>query len=400
MLRTPKILTGLLVAAFLSVTTVIELGSASGAGPTPSPTSGSTAAAAPGKVTFGVEPASAKGADGRAYFAFGATPTALVTDHVALLNFSYQPLPLVLVATDAINTAQGGITGLQDTAVPIDAGSWINVPKEGAPILVPARTASGPGQVTLPFSVKIPAKAAPGDHTALILAVLSTVSSTSKDFHVRLLQRVGVRVYIRVTGTLRPELAVTNLKATYHDNWNPIGGGFTHLTFNVSNVGNVKLGGLVGISVKGFFGTTSRPAKLINVGLLLPGNSIQLSLDVPGTFPEFRETAMVSVKPLTATGDVDPAVASVSSAQAFWAIPWALIGLIVVVLLVLWLVWRRLRRRRASGGSAALGRHTTPNANGGQAPERQPAVGGQRVHRTARSSRRTRPGPAIEGSSK
>jgi hypothetical protein len=277
-------------------------------------------------------------------------------------------LTLQVLATDALNTDTGGLTGRPGKDKPTDAGSWIKLTGPTSGLRVPAATASGPGKVILPFSVNVPANASPGDHTGLILAVLSSIAKNAQGVNVRLDQRVGTRVFLRVSGELRAQLEVEDLQATYHPTWNPFSPGSTTLSFNLRNSGNVKLGGLVSAEVKGLFGQRATADDAAQIPLLLPGNAVPLTIEVPGVYPEFREAATVIELPVMAKGDVDPAVSRAEGTVAFWAIPWpVIIAVLVLIALVTLAIWRRRRSSSpppiAPSGKHAS-RHATPSNSG------------------------------------
>ena len=111
---------------------------------------------APGRVTFGIEPASASGADGRASFTFGVTPGAVLFDHVSLLNYSSVPLTLQVYARDAEETTGGGFGLLPASSTSRGVGAWISGPPGDAAVEVPPETAKGqPGQTVVPFTVQV-----------------------------------------------------------------------------------------------------------------------------------------------------------------------------------------------------------------------------------------------------
>src|ERR1700722_6635863 len=62
---------------------------------------------APDRVTFGLAPASATGPDGRPALDYTVSPGEVISDHVAALNYSDQPLTLRLYASDAVETNLG-----------------------------------------------------------------------------------------------------------------------------------------------------------------------------------------------------------------------------------------------------------------------------------------------------
>jgi hypothetical protein len=164
--------------------------------------------------------------------------------------------------------------------------------------------------------------------------------------NVRLDQRVGTRMFIRVAGALEPNLAIENLSATYTGTLNPVGKGTAVVDFTVANRGNVKLGGRMTVDVSGLLGRQAS-VTLPDQGLILPGNAVNFSVEVADVLPQVRDTATVTIIPLKLQGDADPELPDVVASTSFWAVPWTLIATILALLLVGWFLWRR----------RAIGRH-------------------------------------------
>jgi hypothetical protein len=296
------------------------------------------------RVTFGIEPASARRADGRPDFSFGVTPGALLHDHVAVVNYSSVPLSLQVYATDAIETSGGGFGLLPATTRPTGAGSWISLPTRFGTVRVPAESAKEPGEVVVPLVIRIPDSAAPGDHVGGVVASLQTVGTNSRGQKIDLIQRVGTRVFIRVAGPLAPKLSVAGLQATYHGTLNPVGQGRVRVSFVVTNSGNVMLGVNQSVSVSGMLGS-KRQVALAKVPLLLPGASLHESVTVPGVRPQVRLRATVSALALVPVGV--PAEGPTTASTWLWAIPWALIAPVLFVLAAAFAAYRARARRSA-----------------------------------------------------
>jgi hypothetical protein len=332
---------------------------ASAASPTPTPTPGGKASTPTNPlgtdknvVTFGIQPAGLGKVDQRGYFTYSATPGAHLSDHAAILNYSTKPLTLQVDITDALSTPTGGFALLADGQKPKDVGTWVSYPPKLHTMVVPARTADKPGERDLPLTVVIPANATPGDHVGGITVSLLSLATSPNGSKYKLVQRVGARLFIRVSGALRPELTVENLGASYHGTLNPLGKGHATITYTVHNTGNVALGGTQEVSVSGLFGSTAKAKDLAQIPLLLPGFSINVSVDVAGVVPAFRETATVSLTPLKIEGtDLPPAGPWIAS-TGFWAIPWPWIGLLCFLLLSLAVFEWRMRHRRRGGDQA------------------------------------------------
>ena len=135
-----------------------------------------------------------------------------------------------------------------------------------------------------------------------------------------MLQAVGVRVYGRVVGPLHPRLAVGHLSlslgssvATQFD-----GSVDAHVRFTVANPGNTVLSPVATVELTTPFGTAAR--RTLTIGQLLPGNALAYGLDFPG---------VSSYSHLHATVTVTAPRATASATVTAWAVPWALL---VVVL--------------------------------------------------------------------
>jgi hypothetical protein len=310
-----------------------------------SPASAATSSKSPTRVTFGVEPASARGADGRPYFSFGVTPGAIVFDHVSVLNYSSVPLSLQLYATDAIETSAGGFGLLAASTRPTGAGSWISLPARFATVRVPPESAKAPGQVVVPLVVRVPDHATSGDHAAGVVVSLRTVGTNSSGQRVVLLQRVGTRVFIQVAGALAPKLAVTDLHASYDGSLDPVGRGQVTVSYLLRNTGNVDLAVDQAVAVSGFL--DAKQVALPKVLFLLPGAALPESVVIAGVWPQFLLRATVVARPMAPAGINNvPGMQAVRTSSSLWAIPWPLLLLIALVALAGFLVRRARTRAR------------------------------------------------------
>jgi hypothetical protein len=333
--------------------------------PAPSATGGSVASN-PHVATFGVAPASARGADGKPSFTYGATAGARLSDHAAVLNYGATAITVRLIAVDAVTTDAGGLSGRDLTQQNTDLGAWVTLPRSAAKVTVPPRTAKGPGQTIVPFTVSIPAGASPGDHSALLLAVLSASGKDSSGANIQLDQRVGTRMFLRVSGVITPKLTVSDLTAEYQGSLNPLAAGTMSVTYTVHNTGNVTLGAVVDVTVAGLLGATAK-GREGSVGILLPGNEVRQTVVVPGVWPQFRESIKVVAHPrLTSSGSA-PGLVDASAETSVVVVPWGLLLLVVLAGIVGLTVW--LVRRRGGGGAPGERRVRTETPRGrGAAP--------------------------------
>lgn len=331
-------------------------GAASSSGPA-SPAPGGEQAggpASPGNAVFGLQPANAQSVDSRPYFSYAATPGSRVTDNVAVVNVGNDALPLAVYATDARSTPSGDITFLTADEQPTGAGAWVALSGGLPTIDVPGRTeASGPGVTIIPFTITVPADAQPGDHVAAVMASLKVRSTNSQGSSVDLDQRVAMRLYIRVSGDISPKLVVENLKITYRGTVNPIGSGAATVTYRIRNAGDILLGATQSISVEGLVGGTTNGPVPPEITALLPGNSVEMRVEVPDVMPSLRLTATVELRPKFAlSADSRTSLSQVIAKASVWAMPWVLMLIVVAVIAALVLLTVRFFHRRGQGGGA------------------------------------------------
>ncbi|WP_326787357.1 COG1470 family protein [Streptomyces sp. NBC_00151] len=277
-----------------------------------------TALAAEG---WSVVPASGGTAGGRpSVYAEGA-PGTVLQDAVSVLNPGARPLTVRLRGADADNTADGGFTVRERSA---DAGAWIafaghadgrRTAVRELSVRVPART-----RADVPFTIGVPAGAAPGDHPGAIVA--SGGGRTS-----------AVRVQLRVAGPALSALTVEHVR---------VGGG--RISYELVNRGTTVLAPRLAVHADGVFGTLlDRGPRALPVELL-PGR--RATLHEPWTGPPSLDAADVRLTVTAAGGVRSTATASVRFVS--WG-PVAGAGAALVALLVALSAVRHRRRAGARG---------------------------------------------------
>lgn len=293
------------------------------------------AAAAPadtGRVTFGVRPT-----NGRPTYAYAATPGGVFTDKLEVSNAGTTPLTLKVYAGDAFNPKGGGFDLLAAGHDSTDVGSWVSIAQPT--VKVPAR-----GKVLVPFRLTVPATATPGDHTGGIVAALTTVRTDAKGNRVAVEQRVGARLYLRISGALAPALTVEGLTARFHPSLNPFGRSTTTLTYRVRNAGNVRLGARQTVSVSTLVGGDRVVPGLADLPEILPGNAVDVTTEVHSTLPAIWLTSSVRAEPVAEPGDQHLAMTATTREHGFWAVSWTLLAVVAAVAALVTLGWRRHRR--------------------------------------------------------
>jgi hypothetical protein len=336
---------GLALVAALTVMPVLSAVAA--------PASAALPSADPPPITWSVEPADAAGVEERDSLAYAVDPGTQIVDSIAVSNFGDAATTFQLYATDATNDFETGAFGLlPGDEQPSDVGSWITVADDEITVQPGARA-------IVSFTVLVPSDATPGDHTAGIVASFTTPSTDGNGQAVELEQRVGARVYLRVSGDAVAQVEATGLVAGFGPSWNPFGGGTATVDYAVSNTGNVRVDVDHDIVVHAFGIelATLHPEEVVN---LLPGQSAHISLEAPGVAPLLLIWGVVTLKPGVPTDTVassaeqkadgtpaDPRpeveFQAVTAETTTGAVSWTLLILLLLVIVGIWLVVRYVR---------------------------------------------------------
>jgi hypothetical protein len=296
-------------------------------------TAAPTSAHAADNGSWSVYPVASKIA-ARPYFYLSADPGQTVTDKVAVANRTGRPLTFPLYAADAYNTARDGgfaVRTVKETMHGV--GAWARTVKSR--ITVPAHKT-----VTVPFTLRVPEDAEPGDHPGAIVALDEHVDPGSGRVALGVQRAVGARVYLRVGGPTLPALSVEHVHIGHHQPLVPgLGDSRATITYTLRNTGNVTLHPKVDLRARGLFGRTLLDRDLTRVpSELLPGQHVTLTESWHGA-PQLNRAAVT----LTASA---PGTRQSASAS-FLALPWLVVALVSAAGVVTGVLLVRARRGRA-----------------------------------------------------
>ncbi|CAM5445331.1 hypothetical protein SAVIM338S_02701 [Streptomyces avidinii] len=295
--------------------------------------------------TWGVFPTPPAGAamTDRAYFFHQGEAGATVNDSATIVNSSDKEVTFRIFATDAVNTPVGGAFALLPVETkPKDVGTWIVLPPETkGTVTVPPK-----GRKDIPFSVKVPADATPGDHVGGIVALNTEVEGIQQEGKVQVgvKRQVGARLYFRVPGPLTPGLSVEDVKVSRTAPLLPwVKDARAKISYALVNRGNVVVEPKVTVTAEGVFGrrVMDRPARELKL-VLLPGQRIELTED----WADAPQSDWVTVD-ITAGATAYPDLVSSSTAD-FVAVPWPALGALLVLAGAAITVWALRRRRRTA----------------------------------------------------
>lgn len=271
----------------------------------------------------------------RTHYTLQGSPGESITDYVLITNSSKVAAEFDVYATDAFNTDTGSFDLLPAAKKPIDIGTWVSFPQ-------PKITIPAGATITTAFRITVPPNVTPGDHVGGVIVSLSSGTD------VRLDTRVGVQLYMRVPGNLRPVLSITYLKPTYNGPDNLLDRGGVDVIYTVENTGNIRLQSHPTLKAQtALFGYDLAEAKLSDLPELLPGAKVTFHGKLDGVRPVGPVTITLSLQPfpdpVQPVGQVIPVF---SKDATVWAAPWQLLVLLLVLggLAVLLVRWIRLRR--------------------------------------------------------
>jgi hypothetical protein len=278
----------------------------------------------------------------RSTLTYQVTPGGSIEDSVSIFNFGTTPLGFEIYATDGLDTPDGAYDLLRRDQPASDLGTWVKLAQD-ATILQPKTG------ITVPFTLTVPADAAPGEHAGGIVASLRTQQTDpTNGQQVVVDQRAGTPMYVRVMGDLKPALAVEDLKTTYQRSAGAFGGGDLEVSYSVRNTGNVRLGATQVAAVTAPFGYGLASQVPDEIPPLLPGFAVTRTLTFKGVAPDLRLTTSVRLTPVVPGGAaVDPPPTPVVKSVSIWAIPWTWIALVMIAAMAGALVVRRHRNRRS-----------------------------------------------------
>jgi hypothetical protein len=306
------------------------------------PLAASPASAADGDdVTWGVSTADTEQGADRQNYDYAIDPGATVSDALVISNHDTEPLDLDLYGADGFTAKSGQLDAVTRDVDSAAVGAWVSFAAGHIQI--------APGaSVEAPFTLSIPENATPGDYAG---AVITSLVEPSQTEGISVDRRLGIRIHLRVGGELEPALALDDVRVDYAGSVNPFAAGEASVSYTVRNTGNAQLTAGQSVRITGPFGML--PADAAGVERtpdLLPGESWTMTVPVRGVLPAFLLSAKVAIVPglADAAGTVADLVPVEASATT-WAVPWALLALVLLVaagIAVAMVLGRRRRARR------------------------------------------------------
>ncbi|HEY4752484.1 MAG TPA: hypothetical protein VIH37_04305 [Candidatus Limnocylindrales bacterium] len=320
------------------------------------------------QLTWGVQPSSPNGPDGRNAFAYTVEPGQVINDWVAVSNQSKTAVEFRVYAADGTTDYKSAsFTIIGSDKASTDLGSWTSVNKGPASCKDASDAACiaklgvtvtvQPGtSLNLPVVITVPKDATPGDHSAGIVAspVLQQNAATGMQEQKDI--RVGTRIYLRINGPLNPRLSISGASVRFHKGSNPFASGTAEIAFDLKDPGNTRASADVTASITGPFGIHLGSVQLTPVRNILPGGVARVSGTVSGVKALGVLFGHITVTPVRADNEApgDPLPAAVSASAVAWAVPWPVLVLLVLVALAVvgMVLWRRRSSQRLAADLA------------------------------------------------
>lgn len=297
-------------------------------------------AADDGDVTWTVRTAANDFGADRSSFGYSVNPGGKTEDAMVVANHGATALTLAVYTADGFTTEKGQLDLLTREKKSRSIGAWVRAARETVTV-APGKSAE------VPFTVTVPADATPGDYVGGILTSLKQPDGAEG---IAVDRRLGIRIKLRVSGALRPSLAVEDVHVSY-DGSAGFAQGDATVTYSLHNTGNAVLSGTQKVAVTGPFGMFRTDAGAVAAPPeLLPGERWKVTVPVHGVTPAYRLAATVTVTPLlTDAAGSTTALKPVRATAHGLAVPWTLTLLVALVLagiVVAVVLTRRGRARR------------------------------------------------------
>ncbi len=271
---------------------------------------------------WSVQPADNAFGPDRQNYSYTAAPGEKVDDGLSVVNRGTAALELAVYAADGFTTDAGQLDLRRQDVKSTRVGAWVH-PAVDHVTIQPGKSAA------VPFTLTVPADAAPGDQIGGIV----TEDASG--------QRMGVRIQLRVGGELNPQLTVSDVQV--HP---PLVGGDATVTYTVHNTGNATVSARQTASLAAPFGQLrATSSDVADSPALLPGDQWKATVAVRGVAAVVPLSASVTVVPLlTDAAGSTSQLAPVDAGTHARILP----VVVVVVLLLLVVAGLIVRRRKAA----------------------------------------------------
>jgi LysM repeat protein len=195
-------------------------------------------------------------------------------DSLRVINNKPETVVVKLYAVDATTTSDGSFALLPEDAPREDVGSWVKLAANE--VEIPANS-----EKSVPFTITVPKDADVGDHMGgIIMQEVEGAGKAMSGTGVKIVTRVGVRIYETVPGEVKKDFEITRfdwrtekkraghfLKDLFDINKR------TAFVVGLKNKGNVKITPKATIEVRNIFGKKIADLRDKEIGIIFPRKS-------------------------------------------------------------------------------------------------------------------------------
>jgi hypothetical protein len=267
------------------------------------------AGAAGGQASFAVKPVKYDPALSvtKSYFILDAKPGAVVSDQVRVVNTGSATGTAFLYPVDATTGQTSGAVYLSRQSPRRDVGAWVRLSR--------ARVTLAPGaSAVVPFTIRVPAAARPGDHLGGIVAENSAIQGSrgSGALRIRIKHLTIAAVELQLPGRVVARVGTTAVKAGGQQ-------GYQYVYIHFRSTGNVMVKPSGKLVIRNSAGRRVTARKLV-LDTFVPGTAIDYPVLLPHrTLAPGSYTATVTIgsSSRTIAGYRSAATPAFSSTQAF-----------------------------------------------------------------------------------
>lgn len=255
-------------------------------------------------------------------------------DSLRVINNKPETVVVKLYAVDATTTSDGSFALLMEDAPREDVGSWVKLAANE--VEIPANS-----EKSVPFTITVPKDADVGDHMGgIIMQEVEGAGKAMSGTGVKIVTRVGVRIYETVPGEVKKDFEITRfdwrtekkrtsnfLKDLLDINKR------TAFVIGLKNKGNVKITPKVTVEVRNIFGKKIADLRDKEIGLIFPRKSNE---DATIYWEDMPFLGRYKVT-LTANFFED-GVGSGTKEIVIWAFPYRIIFLLVLAAVLFYLI--------------------------------------------------------------
>lgn len=263
-----------------------------------------------------------------AWFIYKLDLGQVKSDGIRVINNKNETVVVKLYPVDAVATNDGAFALMPEDANRTGVGSWVKLAVNE--IEIPPQT-----EKMVPFTFSVPKNADVGDHMGGIVMQEIETGNNLTGTGVKIITRVGVRIYETVPGEVKKDFEITRfdwreeptgIKSFWKDFLD-----INKKTFffvGIKNNGNVSFSPLATLDVKNIFGRTVVHLENQEMGSVFPHEeNPDGTLRWANTAIFGRYTVNVAVK----TGDGPEKTSSL----VIWAIPYRIIFLLIILSVII-----------------------------------------------------------------